>query len=383
MKIGYDGKRAIHNLTGLGNYSRLILESVGSRFPDSELKVFTPSLRESPRLTILKSLPNVEIITPAPPAKFKGALWRTFGILPQIKAAGLDIFHGLSNELPFNIQRAGIPSVVTIHDVIYRRLPGCYKIPDLILYDIKYGESCRNATRIIAVSQRTKDDIAELYEINPDKIDVVYQGCDETFKTPLSPIHLEEIRRKYRLPLRYLLQVGTVEKRKNLELSIRALSALPDDIHLVAVGRGKEYLYKMKKLADTLGIASRVHFRSNIPFADLPAINQRAEIILYPSKYEGFGIPVIEALESRRPVVAATGSCLKEAGGDAAWYVNPDNPSELAQLLNKLLQNIDSLEARIEAGKLYARRFDNTLMAANVINVYKHAIEDYKKQVKN
>lgn len=378
MKIGYDGKRAIHNLTGLGNYSRLILESIGQRCPEHTLMVYTPSLRESPRLTAINNLRNIHLTLPDN-SHLPSSIWRSLTITPQLRKDNLDIFHGLSNELPLNIRSARIPAVVTIHDVIYRRLPYCYKPLDRILYDLKYGESCRNATRIIAVSQRTKDDIVDIYGINPDKIDVVYQGCDETFKTPLSSIHLEETRRKYDLPQRYLLQVGTIERRKNLELSIRALSALPEDLHLVAVGRGKDYLDKMRNLASSLGIANRVHFRSNIPFIDLPAINQRAEVILYPSHYEGFGIPVIEGLESRRPVIAASGSCLEEAGGDAAWYVNPHDPRELQQILLPIINGDIDISQRINEGKRYAKRFDNAEMALNVCHVYAKTIEEYKK----
>ncbi|MBD5201027.1 MAG: glycosyltransferase family 4 protein [Bacteroidales bacterium] len=379
MIIGYDGKRAIHNLTGLGNYSRLILETMGQRFPDRSLVVYTPSMKESPRLTRLKSLRNVQFRLPDPALRFKGTLWRSFGITSQLKTDNLDLFHGLSNELPLNIRQASIPSVVTIHDVIYRRLPYCYKPIDRRLYDIKYGAACRNATRIIAVSECTKKDIVEIYGVNPDKIDVVYQGCDETFKTPLSKVHLEEVRRKYELPNNYILQVGTIERRKNLEITLRALSALPHNIHLVAVGRGGDYLEKMKVLAQELGIADRVHFRNNIPFTDLPAINQRADIIVYPSHYEGFGIPVLEALESKRPIIAAKGSCLEEAGGDAAWYIDPNRPEQLSEILRGLIDGSIDPTARIARGKEHARSFDNSEMAHRLDEVYRRTIADFRR----
>lgn len=379
MRIGYDGKRAIHNLTGLGNYSRLILETMGQRFPDRSLLVYTPSLRESPRLSLLYSLPNIELVLPNPSGCYKGALWRSFGLTNQLRADKLDIYHGLSNELPMNIRQAGIPTVVTIHDLIYKRLPYCYTPIDRGLYDIKYRAACRNATRIIAVSERTKKDIVEIYGINPDKIDVVYQGCDESFKTPLSSVYLEEVRKKYELPAHYILQVGSIERRKNLEITIRALSAIPESISLVAVGRGKEYLQKMKELAKELGVAQRVFFRSNIPFADLPAINQRAEVIVYPSHYEGFGIPVLEGLESRRPVIAAKGSCLEEAGGNAAWYIDPNNPRDLVNTLLPLINGDLDPTPNILRGKEYARKFNNPDMVLNIDEVYRKTIRDYKK----
>lgn len=384
MKIGFDGKRAMSNMTGLGNYSRLVLESVGKRFPGRELLVYAPSMRENRRLSTLHELANVRFCLPDGKSIFgRGALWRSFGLTSQLQRDGVELFHGLSNELPFTIEKAHIPSVVTMHDVIYRRLPYCYPAADRLLYDIKYGESCRNATRIIAVSERTKLDVCELYDISPEKVDVVYQGCDESFRQILSNIHLEEVRRRYELPARYILQVGTIERRKNLELTIRALSTLPADIHLVAVGRGGKYKDKMEKLAERLGVRARVHFKSNIPFIDLPAINQRADVIVYPSHYEGFGIPVLEGLESRRPVIAATGSCLEEAGGDAAWYVDPKDARELGNLLKALSDGSIDVEPRIAAGKKYARKFDNSEMAQQLDSVYEKTIREYKNKYDN
>ena len=147
-------------------------------------------------------------------AGFGGALWRSFGLTNNLAADKVSIYHGLSNELPLNISAAGIPSVVTMHDVIYRRMPECYSGVDRILYDFKYGRSCRNATRIIAVSECTKRDVAELYGVDPGKIDVVYQGCDDSFRREIPEEELEGVRRRLGLPGRYVLQVGTIEERK-------------------------------------------------------------------------------------------------------------------------------------------------------------------------
>lgn len=380
-KIGYDGKRAVSNMTGLGNYSRLVLESVGRRFPDRTLLVYTPAMKANGRLAALHELDNVQFHVPDRKGPMNsGALWRSFRLTEQLRRDGVELFHGLSNELPFTIEKADIPSVVTMHDVIYRRLPYCYSPIDRLLYDIKYGESCRMATRIIAVSERTKEDVCELYDITPEKVDVVYQGCDESFRQVLSTVHLEEIRKRYELPARYILQVGTIERRKNLELTIRAMTTLPADVHLVAVGRGGRYKEKMEKLAERLGVRERVHFKSGIPFVDLPAINQRADVIVYPSHYEGFGIPVLEGIESRRPVVAATGSCLEEAGGEAAWYVDPNDARALGNLLVGLTDGSIDTAPRIVAGKKYARRFDNSTMAENLESVYEKALSDYRSK---
>lgn len=381
MKIGFDGKRAVRNLTGLGNYSRLVAESLARRFPESEMLLFTPDMRENPRLETLMQLPNVKFRLPDGNGIFaKGALWRSFGITRQLRRERVDIFHGLSNELPLNIKAARIPAVVTIHDVIYRRLPHCYSIPDRIIYNFKYGLSCRLADRIIAVSQRTKDDIVEFYGIDPDKIDVVYQGCADAFKHPATRHALEKTREKYALPPRYIVQVGTIESRKNLALTVKALAALPQDVHLVAIGRDRGYLARVMEIARRDGTAGRIRVLDSVSFAELPAICQQASAAAYPSFYEGFGIPVIEALESGIPVVAAKGSCLEEAGGEAAFYVDPRSPRQMAEALKAAITGGPAIVSRIALGKRHASRFDNAEIPARIADVYAKTIEDFNRR---
>lgn len=374
MKIGLDGKRAVYNMTGLGNYSRLVIESLSESDPDDSLLVYTPGLKDNPRLKRIEASDNVSYRLPEGLWKKAGPLWRTWGISRQLKADRPDIFHGLSNELPLSIRESGVPSVVTIHDLIYRRMPGCYKPADRLLYDYKYRRSCENADRIIAISRRTADDIMELYGIPGDKIDIVYQGCDDIFREPHDEAKLMKVREKYNLPERYLLQVGTIEERKNLGLSVRALASLPEDLHLVAVGKGKEYLEKIKRLAADTGVEGRVHFLDGVVFADLPSICRQAEVILYPSRYEGFGIPVLEGLESGRPVIAATGSCLEEAGGDAALYVNPDSVREMVEAVKAVLNDSELRQGMITRGYAHAASFSTSRLAESIRAVYEKTI---------
>lgn len=413
MKVGYDGKRAVSNMTGLGNYSRLVIEEVGKIFmslredegyepeesygsgddfgmhiadpkaarrraadlrSDWKLLVYTPEMSRNSRLEPLHRLENVEFRFP-PAQGFKGSLWRTFGITNNLAADRPDIYHGLSNELPLNIRNSGVKSVVTIHDLIYRRMPECYKPIDRMLYDFKYSRACRNADRIIAVSNRTKQDIVDLYGIDPDKIEVIYQGCDDIFRHEYTEAEKEDTRKRLRLPDRYITQVGTVEKRKNLELTLRALSSLPKEIGLVVVGGDNGgYRQAMKRLARELGAANRVIWLEGIDFHDLPLIYGMAEASVYPSRYEGFGIPVIESIESGTPVVAATGSCLEESGGPGALYVNPDSVEELATALRGIITDHELRVRLAEEGKRHVQRFDNVKMAEKIVACYHHLL---------
>ncbi len=377
MKIGFDGKRAVSNMTGLGNYSRLVIEGLAKYRPDDSLIVYTPKLRENPRLSTLHYLENIKFSEPQGKGVLsKGSLWRSFGISRDINKDDVTLFHGLSNELPLNIIGSGIPSVVTIHDVIYRRLPYCYNLPDRIIYDYKYGKSCKNANRIIAVSECTKRDIMHYYGIPEEKIEVVYQGCDNIFRKPLNPEDRERIKKTYGLPDNYILQVGSVEKRKNIELTIRSMVNLPKELKLVAVGGGGEYKKKMKQLTQELGLTERVIWLEGVPFTDLPPLNRNAAAIAYPSFYEGFGIPVLEGLESERPVVAATGSCLEEAGGPDSIYVDPNSVREMSEALNAILKGSADTKRMISEGKRYAKRFNIDDMAENIHNVYSKTLSE-------
>ncbi len=373
MIIGYDGKRAVRNLTGLGNYSRLVIESMARVYADDEHIVYTPDLRENPRLDAIRAMPNVRLRLPRAGAMPK-AIWRTWGLTADAAKDNLTIFHGLSNELPLNFRRSGIRSVVTIHDLIYRRMPECYTLADRTLYDWKYGRSCRVADRIIAISESTRRDIIDLYGIPEERIDIVYQGCSDLFRRHATAEDFARVRARYRLPERYLLQVGTIERRKNLELSIRALATLPEDIWLVAVGNGKEYKERMRRLSAELGVAGRVLYLGDVAFPDLPVVCQGAEVILYPSRYEGFGIPVLEGLESRRPVIAAATSSLPEAGGDAAIYVDPDDARAAAEAIAAILSGATDTDAMIARGLRHARRFSSADMAERIRAVYERAL---------
>ena len=201
---------------------------------------------------------------------------------------------------------------MTIHDLIYRRVPQDYKPVDRAMYDFKYSRSARNATRVIAISEKTRDDLVEDYQIDPAKIDVIYQGCDPRFGLPVEYDEKQRVRAAYALPERYFISVGTVQSRKNQLLAVKALERL--DLPLVIVGNRKsDYAGEVARYISSHGLSDRVMWLDKVPFADLPALYAMAEFSSYTSRYEGFGIPVIESLSAETPVIAATGSWLEEA----------------------------------------------------------------------
>ncbi|WP_373843172.1 glycosyltransferase family 4 protein, partial [Bacteroides heparinolyticus] len=310
MKIGFDAKRAAQNKTGLGNYSRFVIESLAETIPVGRYLLYVPHPGKTACMDNLLQRYNVDMRCPRTGFwKRLRSLWRVWGVTPDFEQDRIRLFHGLSNELPLNIRKARrVRSVVTIHDLIFLRHPEYYPYIDRKIYAYKFRKACQNADRIIAVSQCTKQDIIDFFHIPEEKIDVVYQGCDASFKRPVDAEKKESVRRKYRLPSRYILYVGSIEERKNLMLVAQALPFLPDGTEVIAVGKRTRYADKVETFLRRNGLEHRMRLVSDVPFDDLPAFYQMASVFVYPSKFEGFGIPLLEALNSGTPAIGATGS---------------------------------------------------------------------------
>nr|WP_121273937.1 glycosyltransferase family 1 protein [Pedobacter schmidteae] len=366
MKIGFDGKRAANNLTGLGNYSRSLIVHLANYFPQNQYFVYTPKVRDTPQIRFFTGMKGIQIKLP----ETKEILWRSLGIKRQLLNDHIDLYHGLSHELPIGIHKTGIPSVVTIHDLIFIRFPQNYGFIDRLIYKLKTKYACKKANRIIAISEQTKRDIIELYNVPPDKIEVIYQSCDDSFKLSASDKTKAEVKEKYKLPDQYILNVGTIETRKNLLALVKALKNVHEDCKLVVIGKRTAYAKLVEQEIERLGLNTRVLFLSQIPFTDLPVIYQMASLFVYPSRYEGFGIPIIEALYSQVPVVAATGSCLEEAGGPDSLYVHPDDHEALSQTINTILNSPLLQISMKEKGQAYVQKFNNENISRQMIQLY-------------
>jgi len=369
MNIGFDAKRAFLNYTGLGNYSREAINTMAEEFPLETYYLYTTKAPDNNRTASLFNRSNIVVRTPGFP--FFRSLWRSRLIIRQLKKDRLDIFHGLSHELPFGIGKTGIRSVVTIHDLIFLRYPQYYQSVDRKIYEAKYRYACRHADKIVAISEQTKKDIQTFFGIDPARIEVIYQGCDPSFAQKKTITQLDSIKEKYGLPDRFLLNVGTVEERKNTLLIVKALTMLPDELKLVIVGRHTAYANEVKKYIEEHGLGTRVIFLENVSFNDLPGIYQLAGIFVYPSRFEGFGIPVLEALNSGVPVIAASGSCLEEAGGGGSIYTDPDNEKAMAAHVLNLMEDRTLRESIVNKGYEHAAGFSAGIMANKLMTLYR------------
>lgn len=372
MKIGFDAKRAFNNGRGLGNYSRETLRILTSLVPENEYHLFTPRIApsigfECPQNAILHQPKNKC-------GKLPQALWRTHGIAKEAEQLGLDIYHGLSHELPVGIEKTHVHTVVTMHDLLFLTHPELYPAFDRMMYRKKYLRSCRVADRIVAVSEQTKRDLIALTNVTESKVEVVYQGCRPEFKIPVDDKQKAQLKAKYGLPENYLLNVGAIEPRKNQLLILKALQAGPIDLPLVIAGQSTDYQIELQSYIEQNGLQNQVMLLPDFPRADLPALYQCASVFVFPSIYEGFGIPVVEALTSGVPVIAASGSCLEESGGPDSLYIHPDNEEELAASLNLVLSDEQKRNKMIAQGCLYSQRFSDQSIAENLIRIYKHLL---------
>ena len=376
MIIGYDAKRIVCNRTGLGSYARTLINDLSEVItPDIKLNLYAPDKGDSALRSQVRESAGVRFVYPRRSLSgLQKAWWRMHSMVDALCAAGVKLYHGLSGELPIGIKKAGIKTVVTIHDIIFMRHPEWYNWPDTKIYAWKFRKTCAEADRIIAISECTKRDIMLYGGVTPEKIDVIYQSCGSRYKMREGEKKMHEVHTGYMLPERYIVNVGTIEERKNVLLAVKALRMLPEDISLVIVGKATSYTEKVKAYIRENALESRVKILHNVPNEDLPAIYQMAEACVYPSRYEGFGVPVIEAIQSGLPVVACTGSCLEEAGGNGTIYVDPDDVYAMAEAIKQVVKGAPGREERIAASRQYITRFEGNNVAQQVMNVYRDVL---------
>jgi glycosyltransferase involved in cell wall biosynthesis len=367
VKIAFEAKRIFSNRTGLGNYGRSLIQGLRRFFPHVECLLYTPDIRGD--FSCFGQTHEALVRRPGKKTVLQGALWRTFALGRAAAGDKADIFHGLSHELPLDIKKFPGPAVLTVHDLIFLRRPGDYALADRWTYRLKYGRSIRAADHIIAVSRRTARDLVELLHVPEDKISVVYQSCRPEFQT--SAPFMDTVNHTAALPTDYILQVGALTRRKNPMLTLEALALMPSSLRPVLVMVGSGPLEKaLRARAMDPGLKNHFILRTNVEDCDLAALYRKASALVYPSWYEGFGIPILEALWSRTPVVAAKGSCLEEAGGPDSLYVSPDQPAELAAALERVLTDTDLAAKMIKRGRKHAQNFTPEKTTKDLMDVY-------------
>lgn len=374
---------ATYRSAGVSNYSRHLIEALGShvsRTPSTP----QPSSPTRPELTAFVnvadfSTPGVRLICSSLPLQqpLLRIGWEQ-SILPwALQQHKADLIHGLVNVLPVTTK---IPGVVTVHDLSFVRTPE--KLPAAKRWYLTKlcRASVQKAQQVIAVSRQTADDLIQFFDIPATKISVIHNGVAERFQ-PQSATAVAAFRHNYRLPDRYLLYLGTLEPRKNLPRLIHAYhqwrtqaSSSDHDIKLVLAG-GKGWFYdQIFQLVQELDLTDAVLFPGFIPDTELPLWYSAAELFIYPSIFEGFGFPVLEAMACGTPVICSNISTLQEVAGESALFFPPDHTDQLTTLLHQLLTDTQ-LQNELQAqGYRRAARFSWQQTAAATLDVYENAL---------
>ena len=371
MRIGFDAKRIYHNTTGLGNYGRDLVRILADFKPGNTYFLYNPKQKKIDRLPknkyLLEKLPSSNFW------KFFSSIWRQGPIIKQLKNDKVEVFHGLSGELPIGIQKTNIKSVVTIHDLIFIRYPKLYSFFDQQIHVKKVKHAVKNADKVIAISEQTKRDIVEFLKVDAKKIEVVYQGCHKVFKEEASKKFKSEVIVKYNLPSEFILNVGTINERKNVLSLIKAIKNI--ETPLVIVGGKTNYYQEIEEYILDNNLQSRIFIIEGLSLKELSALYQQSLLFVYPSIFEGFGIPIIEALYSKTPVITSTGSCFSEAGGPNSIYVQPKDINALTFQIEKVLSKKELKNTMIEKGYEFVQKFNDKNISDSFIKIYESLID--------
>jgi len=381
MRIGIDVTSAVTQSAGIGRYTRELVRALlnldaphtYTLFYATEKRVARP-IEPLPRSVRLRRLPFHD--------KWLARLWHKLQIPISIEliTGPIDLFHSPDFSLPPTLRRT--PTLLTVHDLSFIRDPES-AVPSLRRYLSRVvPRSVARARRVLADSQATKDDLVELFGTPPGKIDVLLSGVDARFRPIRDPAALAAVRAKYNLgsgPL--VLAVGTIQPRKNYVRLIQAFAQVmgqwwqigPEwlgDVNLVISG-GTGWLFDAIFAEVTrLGLQARVKFTGFVDDADLPALYSAAAVFAYVPRYEGFGLPVLEAMACGVPVIGSNVSSIPEVVGDAGLLVDPLDVDAIAAGLIGLLKDASARDAYRRAGLQRAAQFTWESAARQLLSIY-------------
>ncbi|WP_227375261.1 glycosyltransferase family 4 protein [Haladaptatus halobius] len=375
MYVGLDARTVTGNISGVGNYLKNVIEAgafdghtVSAYYDGSEGE--SPIDIEVPDETTLKwralCLPTriTDVLGSAAPV-----WWVNVSLANALRADDVDCFFGPNFVQPFTF---GGPSVVVVHDMVHRRYPETHPMVYHWYLRTFLTGSLWRANHVITVSENTKRDVKSYHDVPESQLTVAYGAANETYRPrELSGETINRLQKKYDLPSEFLLYVGNLEPRKNLVALLRALWTFEDDERPPLVVVGQEHLTDEEFAAEyqRCPFTDRITFTGYVAEEDLPLLYDLASVFVYPSLYEGFGLPVLEALQSGTPVVTSDRSSLPEIVGDAALTANPQNPSTLADAIRHLWFDPDVYERYRRRGRQQACRFSWSRTALEIAAV--------------
>ncbi|TAE61984.1 MAG: glycosyltransferase family 1 protein [Bacteroidetes bacterium] len=382
MHIGFDAQMAFTNGTGLGHYSRTLLYSLAELYPAYHFHLFTQEQTDRVRINAFK---NVQVYAPnAASSAEEKEYWMQYTVIDIIEQKGISVYHGLSHELPIGLPNTPCKSIVTVHDLLHERYPEIFTQKHHSNYTKKLQQACADADMVLAISEATRQDFEAMYAVPSGKLRVAVQSCNPAFYKRFSKVQLAEIATKYSLPPQFYLYVSNILTYKNLMVIVQAMHLLgADSLPLVVLGNGTDYKYQLQQYIQEHGLTHKVFFVSEMEAAnsegfrhatDLPAIYQLADCLIYPSFFEGWGIPVLEAMCAQIPVIASNTSSMPEVGGETVFYFDPYSADSLVTAIQQLA-NKPLVQENIAKAFQRSKVFNATDCAKRVHDLYTQLLQ--------
>lgn len=376
MKIGIDGNEGnIRDKVGISEYVyELLLQLSKQKTAQTSVEVY------------LKTKPNHDFPTAQSTWTYKvfgpQKMWTQLALPARLFLTRQkpDVFFSPAHYAP---RLSPVPVVISIMDLAFHHFPEMFTKKDLYQLKSWTEYSVKKAAKIITISQATKDDILKRYNIPDERVKVIYMGIKEAVSLTPHVYPMRDLQNNYGISSNYILFVGTLQPRKNIARAIEAFSKLfveekyqKSDLQFVIVGR-KGWLYEdILKAPKKFGVEDRVKFLDFVPDEDLPALYHNAQCFLWPSLYEGFGLPILEAMKNDCPVITSNVSSLPEAGGDAALYVTPTDVSDIYKKLKNVLEDQKLRLEMIAKGKKHISKFSWEKAAKETLAVLEEVGEE-------
>lgn len=382
MRIGIDLTSAVTQGGGIGRYTRELVQAVTAVDSQNEYRFF--SAKQPAVLPVPKSIPTGSRIKyrQSPLAdRWHYRLWYRLRLpIPvQLLTGQIDLFHSPDFVLPPVLPK--VPTLLTVHDLSFLHYPNTFPESLVSYLNRVVPWSIQRATHILADSEATKRDLITLWQVPAEKVTVLLSGVNRSFQKVTDEARLQPVRQKYEIGnAPYLLSVGTIQPRKNYQLLIRAFKNVAERFpHNLIISGGKGWLFdEMMAEIDAQGLQGRVRFIGFVDDEDLAALYSGADLFVFPSLYEGFGLPLLEAMACGVPVVSSNASSLPEVGRNTAVYLSPHEPLSWTQKMIELLED-DAERARLsELGLAHIEQFSWQKTAVNLLNIYKKVFQESK-----
>lgn len=367
MKIGIDARPTQGRFTGDATYWRGLIEGLSRLESDDRFVLYLDARLPDPKIPACASFQLRKLYAPT------WRIWSALTFPSAMREDGVQIAHVQYTIPPL----MPCPVITSIHDISFKRHPEFFRLQNRLILDMGVRYSAKKAARILAISECTKKEILSLYHMPESRVDIVYPGVDAQFVPIDREAARATVRKKYGISQPFVLTVGVIQPRKNLPRLLEGFAQFKlqheSDHKLVIVGKYGWKESNLLRRIDELGIGDEVIITGYAPYGDLPLFYNAADVFVYPSVYEGFGLPPLEAMACGTPVITGNRSSLPEVVGEAGIMVDPYDPDAFADAVWKVSSSESLREEMSANGLIQAQKFSWDAMARRMLEIY-HAV---------